>query len=169
MPMRAARLPFVLRGLAVALSLGALLAACVDPAPTEPSATAQSASLSPTAPDPTVVVPGPARPLLPVSVALALPDPVALEDAEDGHLSLAHPVAPIAIDVTADAPWPARALDPVLHVGPLELMRYHYVTPETLRYVLADRGVLPSVADVWVQYGPDERSRVVMASGWVPR
>ncbi len=161
------------RGFAAVLFFAATMiaSACAVPSPEDDTAAvrAQASAVGPAVLPPVPVPVAPARPLEPVAITLAAVDVASAADAEDGAGRLTSAVAAVAIDVTASDPWPARALDPVLHVGPLHFHRYRYVDPRTLRFVVADRAALPVGADPYVQYGPDERSRVVMARAWVPR
>jgi len=82
--------------------------------------------------------------------------------AEDGRGLLVDAVAPVAIEIAADA-WPVRALDPVLRIGDLVFRRYTFPRVNVLRYVAADAAALPTDAQVTVQYGDDAASRVVVA------
>lgn len=145
----------------------ALVAGCAAQDPTDPGATRAAATA--VAPSPSALPVAPARPLDAVAIELAPVDAAAAAEAEDGSGNVVRPIAPVAIDVTASREWPARALDPVLYVGALHFHGYRYVEPNKLRFVVADRATLPVGTDPYVQYGPDELSRVVMARGWVPR
>jgi len=88
--------------------------------------------------------------------------PVEVAQAEDGHGQLVDAVAPVAIEIAAEA-WPVRALDPVLRIGELQFRKYTFPRINVLRYVVADRGILPDDAEVTVQYGDDVASRVVVS------
>lgn len=82
---------------------------------------------------------------------------------EDGAGHLVSAVHPVAIDVIADA-WVGRALDPALVIGGLVFHQYEHPALDTLRFVVADDGVLPrGPSDIAVQYGDDAASRVVVA------
>lgn len=83
-------------------------------------------------------------------------------EAEDGRGAVVAARDAVAIDVTATR-WPVRALDPVLHVGQVRLRRYRHVSPYVLRFIIADRAVLPAGVPVFVQYGDDVQSRIDVA------
>jgi len=84
-------------------------------------------------------------------------------DAEDG----AHHIAPAARAVAFDIDGrlvPARALDPVLHIGQLTLHAYRFPRPGLMRFTL-DHAQLPSDgAAVYVQFGDDFEGRVVLGN-----
>ncbi|MCK9462046.1 MAG: hypothetical protein M0R80_20660 [Proteobacteria bacterium] len=91
------------------------------------------------------------------------------ERAEDGRGGTIAAARPVAIEITAEA-WPVRALDPVLHVGDLEFRHYTFPRLNVLRYVAADRALLPAGAAAWIQYGDDAASRIEVAGSLeVPR
>jgi hypothetical protein len=91
------------------------------------------------------------------------------ERAENGSGAMVDATAPVAIEITAEA-WPARALDPVLHVGNLEFHHYTFPRMNVLQYIVADGALLPKDTAAWVQYGDDVASRVeVTQSLEVPR
>jgi len=81
---------------------------------------------------------------------------------EDGEGNTVEAANPVAIEITAEA-WPVRALDPVLHVGDLTFSHYTFPRLNVLRYVVADREILPAGAEAFVQYGADPDSRVTVA------
>lgn len=82
------------------------------------------------------------------------------KEGEDGRGRSHKAKDPRALLVKADAGWPARALDPVLHVGDLHFHHYEHVDRTTLRFVVDDVTRLRVGAQVFVQYGSDERTRV---------
>jgi hypothetical protein len=63
--------------------------------------------------------------------------------------------------VTSQDRFPARALDPVLHVGKVEVRQYRYVdiSNKTLIFTLFDLQNLEDDAPVYLQYGNDKRTR----------
>jgi hypothetical protein len=93
---------------------------------------------------------------------LALVD-VDAREAEDGRGETVAASRPVAIDLDARR-FPPRALDPTLHVGELRFLRYAHPRPGVLRFVVADRALLPAGAEVAVQYGDDPDSRVLVTS-----
>ena len=70
-------------------------------------------------------------------------------------------VAAVEFEVSADEPFPARALDPVLHVGSLELRDYRYTDIEnkTLIFTAAEPEKLEDNSAVFLQYENDTRTR----------
>lgn len=74
----------------------------------------------------------------------------------------------LRFDVHSPAGWPGRALDPVLHVGELQLTRYEHVTIQVLRFVLADRAVASEGAPVALQWGDDASSRIELGALRLP-
>lgn len=82
---------------------------------------------------------------------------------EDGHGREVQSTAPLALEAVGHD-WPVRALDPALHVGPLFFATHENDGHGTLRFVVADRALLPLGAPVFVQYGDDERSRVALGT-----
>ncbi len=88
--------------------------------------------------------------------------PVEIAEGEDGRGNVVAAAQPIAVDLDARR-FPPRALDPVLHVGELRFTRYSHPRPGVLRFVVADRALLPQGAEVAVQYGDDASSRVVVS------
>ena len=84
-------------------------------------------------------------------------------DAEDG----AHHTAPAQHAVAFDIDGrlvPARALDPVLHVGQLTLHAYRFPRPGIMRFVL-DRARLPEDGvEVYVQFGDDFAHRIELGT-----
>jgi hypothetical protein len=59
----------------------------------------------------------------------------------------------------SDQPFPARALDPVLHVGDVALESYQYRGGNVLVFVTGEPAKLPQGAVVYFQYGNDTESR----------
>lgn len=89
---------------------------------------------------------------------------------EDGRGSVVPASDAIAIDLIREDGFGGRALDPVLHVGQLRFTRYEHPAPDRMRFVVADRAVLPESATVTLQWGDDRSSRVVVARAvQVPR
>lgn len=75
----------------------------------------------------------------------------------------------VAIDLHAES-WPGRALDPVLTIGQLRLTEYEHPSKEVLRFVVPDASQLVAGAEVVLQYGDDDSSRVVVTQSLeVPR
>ena len=70
----------------------------------------------------------------------------------------------VEFEVTADEPFPARALDPVLHVGGMELRDYRYTDIEnkTLIFTAAEPEKLEDDVAVFLQYENDTRTRTDM-------
>lgn len=114
---------------------------------------AESASASALAPTP--IVPAVPRPLFVVH-------PIATATGEDGRGETIAAVQAIALDLDAHQ-FPARAADPVLHVGELHFAAYTHPSPGVLRFVAADRSALSEGAEVAVQYGDDADSRRVVS------
>ena len=85
---------------------------------------------------------------------------------EDGTGRVITATNPVALDVTAER-FPARALDPVLHVGAVRFVHYTFPERGVMRFVAADMGVLIPGTEVALQWG-DERV-VLSASLEVPR
>lgn len=88
--------------------------------------------------------------------------PVEVAEAEDGRGATVPADDPVALDLRSADGFPGRARDPVLHVGSLRFHRYSHPAPDTLRFVVASRSLLPAGARVALQYGDDEASRVVV-------
>jgi hypothetical protein len=96
------------------------------------------------------------RPLLSLSYARDL-------EAEDG--AGGRSLAPLAVAFDLDARRvPARALDPVLHVGARLLRRYEHPRVGVLRFVLAEGALPPDGVEVFVQYGDDETTRLPLGA-----
>lgn len=87
---------------------------------------------------------------------------------DDGHGEWVRAEAPLRFDVISPSGWPGRALDPVLHVGELRLVRYEHVTVQVLRFVLADRAAVTEGAPVALQWGEDAESRVDLGALALP-
>lgn len=58
----------------------------------------------------------------------------------------------------SEMPFPARALDPVLHVGAVEVETYRHEGANCLVFS-SDPGRLPMGAQMYMQYGNDVESR----------
>jgi hypothetical protein len=80
---------------------------------------------------------------------------------EDGRGGIIAATDPVALDVTAER-FGARALDPVLHVGVVEFVHYSFPSKNMMRFVAADAAILVPGVEVWLQWGDDTRSRVVL-------
>ncbi len=67
----------------------------------------------------------------------------------------------LEFQVTADEPFPVRALDPVLHVGEYEVRDYRYGNMENtlLIFTCTESSKLEENAPVWLQYENDTRTR----------
>lgn len=88
---------------------------------------------------------------------------------EDGRGTVVVAVTPVAFDVRAQS-WPGRALDPVLHVGDLHFRHYSFPEKGVIRFVASDAADLAEGAEVWLRFGDDQRTRVVLDSSLeVPR
>jgi len=63
--------------------------------------------------------------------------------------------------VTSQDRFPVRALDPVLHVGQVEVRQYRYadIANKTLVFTLFDVQKLEDDVPVYLQYGNDKRTR----------
>ncbi len=88
--------------------------------------------------------------------------PLDAPEGEDGRGAMVPATDAVALDVVAPDGFPGRALDPVLYVGQLRFTRYSHPTPDRMRFVVADRAVLPEGAEVALQWGDDRESRVVV-------
>lgn len=149
-----------MRCFTVALLLAAAGPACSGSG--EPPSDPAEPSTEPIVDDPPAPPAQPAPPALVQAVVTGYRIvPSDAERGDDGRGRLVPATDAVAIEVEA-ARWPARALDPVLHVGQLRLRHYDHPSPTTLRFVVADVGVLPEGAQVAVQYGDDAASRVVV-------
>jgi hypothetical protein len=75
--------------------------------------------------------------------------------------ALARPALAVEFVVTSADRFPARALDPVLHVGNLELRDYRYadISNNALIFTLFEPVSLPDNVPVYLQYGNDTRTR----------
>ena len=80
---------------------------------------------------------------------------------EDGRGRVVAATDPVALDVTAER-FGARALDPVLHVGSLRFVHYAFPSKGVMRFVSADAAQLAPGSEVWLQWGDDVRTRVVL-------
>lgn len=67
----------------------------------------------------------------------------------------------IEFHVSADEPFPIRALDPILHVGAYDVVDYRYGNMENtlLIFTCNEPAQLQDNAPVFLQYGNDTRSR----------
>lgn len=72
---------------------------------------------------------------------------------------------PIEFIVSGRDPFPARALDPVLHVGDYQVSDYRYLdhTNTTLVFTCAEPEKLLENAPVFLQYENDYRTRTDLA------
>lgn len=87
-------------------------------------------------------------------------EPIDVSHGEDGRGRRVKAVAPHALVLKSDAGWPARAVDPVLHIGDLHFHDYEHVNRTTLRFVVDDVDRLGVGDAVYVQYGEETHSRV---------
>jgi hypothetical protein len=157
--------PIVLAGGAAAAGQGAPVAVETAPKEAEPIAEAPAAK----AVEPAVEGAQPPKMVRRAVVTSVQVVRVDAERAENGTGAMIAATAPVAIEIAAEA-WPARALDPVLHVGNLEFHHYTFPRLNVLQYVVADAALLPTGAAAWVQYGDDVASRVEVARSLeVPR
>ncbi len=83
--------------------------------------------------------------------------------AEDGRGAMVEARDAVAFDVDG-ALVPARAIDPVLHVGDLALTHYEYTDEGAARFVLAELAAIPAGEPVRVQYGDDASAARVLAA-----
>lgn len=90
--------------------------------------------------------------------------------AEDGHGRRVTVLPqPRSLDVHAEG-WAGRALDPVLHIGELHFHHYEHPAREVMRFTVDDVGRLAKGAEVWLQWGDDVSSRIVISRSLeVPR
>jgi len=109
-----------------------------------------------TAPTVAATTPEPARPL----VRLTTLTDVAAEDGAGGQGPASRATA---IDLDARR-FPARALDPVLHIGALVLRHYEHPRVGVLRFVLAETAAPADGTTMFVQYGDDASSRVELGA-----
>jgi len=80
------------------------------------------------------------------------------------------PGRPGAFEVRAAEGWPGRALDPVLSIGDLTFHDYDFPARDTIRFTVPDTAALPDGAAVFLQFGDDVASRVVITQALaVPR
>lgn len=86
---------------------------------------------------------------------------------EDGRGNVVDARDAIAIEIVSPEPMPVRALDPVLRIGQLRFTRYTHPSPYRLRYVAADRAMLPEGEEATLQWGDDVGSRVVVTRSLV--
>jgi hypothetical protein len=157
------------------------VAACSDETSPVGAATAPSAMGAPSRKTPSVLEPGAfpprrtpkdvaaqrglVRPL--IAPALARVDVVhlAVHEGEDGHGNTVLAVRPAAIDLVADGGWHAGGLATTLWVGDLHFHNMGYPSVTTMRFIVADVGVLPRDAEVALEVGgPSGRRRVLAPS-----
>ena len=110
--------------------------------------------------------------IVPVLIAGILPAPAAFRGAHykvrrsaaRAKSEKAAATSALEFVVTADEPFPARALDPVLHVGEVEVRDYRYVDMEnkTLIFTCPDPDKLEDGAPVYLQYENDVSTRTDM-------
>ena len=96
-------------------------------------------------------------------------EPIDVAEGEDGHGRIGKADAPHALVLKSDAGWPARAIDPVLHIGDLRFYDYEHVSRTTLRFVVDDVRRLGVGDAVFVQYGEETHSRIrltALAKTW---
>ena len=88
----------------------------------------------------------------------------AARPAVDGTASVSSAAAPLEITVTGDGAFPARAGNPVLHVGSVALRKYHYAGTEsrTLVFTVPPDVTLEEGAPVYLQYEPGGSLRIDM-------
>ena len=84
---------------------------------------------------------------------------IAVAQAEDGAGKTVPAVDPRSLELHGPL-FPVRALDPVLYIGELHFHHYTYPAKGVLRYAVADVALLPEGAEVYVQWGDDEASRI---------
>ena len=83
----------------------------------------------------------------------------ATQDSSNGGRTAADNV--VEFTVTADEPFPVRALDPVLHIGEYEVRDYRYANMQntSLIFTCAEPDNLRDDAPVYLQYENDARTR----------
>ncbi len=117
-------------------------------------------SLAPESPEPGPdPEPDPEPPSLPDYSVHVHEVPVA--QAEDGQGKTVPATDARALDLHGPV-FPVRALDPVLHVGDLHFHHYTFPAKGVLRYIVADAALLPEGAEVFLQWGDDDNSRIVI-------
>jgi hypothetical protein len=79
------------------------------------------------------------------------------------------PGRPGAFDVRAAEGWPGRALDPVLIIGELRFHEYEFPARDTIRFAIPDTAALPDGAAVFLQFGDEDASRVVITQALAVR
>ncbi|MEM7158658.1 MAG: hypothetical protein AAF799_37805 [Myxococcota bacterium] len=96
--------------------------------------------------------------------------PTAALVAEDGHgRQVTVLPKPRSLDVYASE-WRGRALDPVLHIGDLHFHHYEHPAREVMRFTIDDVGRLNRGDEVWLQWGDDVASRIIISRSLeVPR
>jgi hypothetical protein len=87
-------------------------------------------------------------------------------DAEDGRGHRVSAVRALALDVSRDEGWPARGHVPTLHVGQLQFHASETIDERTIRFIAADASALPRSATVFVQWGSDTRTRVMVSGSF---
>jgi hypothetical protein len=88
--------------------------------------------------------------------------PVTADVGEDGGGRRIAATAPVAIELVADH-WPGRATDPVLRIGPRHFHHYDHPAPGVLRFIVADRALLPAGEEVLLDHGDSVAGRVRIA------
>lgn len=84
-------------------------------------------------------------------------------EAEDGAHHQVQAARAVAFDIDGRL-VPARALDPVLHVGQQTLHAYRFPRPGIMRFVL-DQAQLPEDGvEVFVQFGDDFEHRIALGT-----
>jgi hypothetical protein len=71
----------------------------------------------------------------------------------------------VEFEVTGNGSFPARALDPVLHIGSVDVRQYRYQgdTGSTLVFTVSDASRLVNGAPVALSYEPGNRNRIDLA------
>lgn len=72
---------------------------------------------------------------------------------EDGRGGLVESQRTVAVDIRAPI-WPGRAMDPVFEVEGFVFTRYEHPSPDVLRFIISDVGLLPAGGTGVVRYGP---------------
>jgi hypothetical protein len=147
--------------------VAALLPAVVrDGAPGHPPLAASAANAAPMGPTRQAPPARPAADPPPRPTYTLRVFPLAPSDrpatAENGAGEMVPAERPVAIEIEASQPWRARALDPILSVDALRFRRYEFVSPNVLRFVAAEGGLVPEDAEVSIQYGKHESSKSIM-------
>lgn len=72
---------------------------------------------------------------------------------EDGRGGLVESQRRVAVDIRAPI-WPGRAMDPIFEVEGFVFTRYEHPSPDVLRFIISDVGLLPAGGTGVVRYGP---------------